>query len=107
MPDRSRRKCPGPDAGIPCYGKGVGTPRGGRCAECRRARMNWQGRMRSARLKGLDQDKVEIRRLPSPKRYYQSKGVAEERENARNIEPDSFGIRGALKVIDVMQRVSS
>lgn len=111
MSSRSKRQCPGPAEGTPCYGNGLAAPRGGRCVECRRARMNWQGRKRTARLRGLDPSKVELRKIIIQKKYLENKNIRIRREKEvgealRRLEPVTLGIRGAIKVLDIMQRVA-
>lgn len=83
MPDR--QQCRGPEGGT-CRASNPATPRGGRCRTCARehahARENARYAAQQLRVKAAI-------------------------EEARKVEPDNFGLRGAERVLRVMLMVAA
>jgi hypothetical protein len=87
--------CPGPGYGLECKSSKKGTPRGGRCRECHLQNMREHYKQNpGARQRMYD------------KRRDMNRGKMDQAaiELAQKIEPASFGLRGACKVLDAMLR---
>jgi hypothetical protein len=90
--------CPGPGDNRRCVDRGRGTPRGGRCAECRKAAMKiW-----AAKAKGRPTPKLQRtgRRPKSLAAKAAAQRHAEEIAKARSVKADLVGPKGAEKLIN-------
>jgi hypothetical protein len=103
MPKKLRRAgvCPGPGYDKPCTSGRKGTPRGGRCKDCRKEAMRYWHRLHhhgSPDLIGRSRPARDHRDNRRNSSY--AKCLAEEIAAARAVKAEAVGVKGGLRIVN-------